>query len=264
MKSVLLAIVLSLAWICVAWAGSDAMIQTVAVGAAPTLIVDGAGDIRIVKSADGQIRATGKLTAIASSSPGGGAFRLNVEPTGARMETRHNPSKFRLEITLEVPAKTSVVIEDLDGSLTIEGLDGRVRGDFRSGRVRVVDHGGDVDLKIKEGQVDLQLPRSAKQAVRVALKRGQVSADISAESTGSGLIAVKEGSVDFRVGDRAKLALEALVEKSGRVTIDQPITQPEPASVYFTTRGGGAAWSLHVVNGDIRIAVPGPGKKKQP
>ncbi|MCC6156630.1 MAG: hypothetical protein IT350_01170 [Deltaproteobacteria bacterium] len=264
MRNVLLAIVLSLAWICVAWAGSDAMIQSVAVGAAPTLVVDGAGDIRIVKSADGQIRAMGKLTAIGSSSPGDGAFRLIAAPTGARIETRHKPGKFRLELVIEVPAKSSVVIDALDGSLAIEGLDGRIRGDFRAGRVRIVDHGGDVDLKIKEGQVDLQLPRSAKQAVRIALKRGQVSADISAESTGSGLISVKEGSVDFRVGDRAKLALEALVEKSGRVSVDQPITQPEPASVYFTTRGGGAAWTLHVVTGDIRIGVPGPGKKKQP
>lgn len=264
MKHVAVTLALLLTFASVARAGDDSMIQSVGVGAAPTLILDVAGEIHVVKSTDGQIRATGKLSPIASAKPGGGAFRLRAEPTGARIETRHNASKFRLELTVEVPAKTMVVIDDLDGSLAIEGLDGRVRGDFRAGRVRLVDHGGDVDLKMKEGQVELGLSRGSMPGARIVLKRGQVSADIAGENPGAGIIDVKEGSVDVRVGDRAKLALEALVEKSGRVTVDQPITQPDPMSAYFTTRGGGAPWTLRVVNGDIRISVPVPGKKKQP
>lgn len=206
-------------------ATSERVVQTFQVGDAPTLNIENfAGSITIRSSRSGVIEVTAAKKASNRARLNQIEILMSQTDSGVRIETKTRPpvSNMSVNLDIQVPADTTVVVDTGAGTVYVDGISAPL--DIRSGA-------GQVDLRSVAGPVKVQLGAgqilyegAPTGACRFDTGAGEIRLSVPAEwnmqvdlSTGIGAVGIDfpvDGTVRLRevrgvVGDGSQATIEA-------------------------------------------------------
>lgn len=221
-------------------------------------INDPHGTVTVTASTDGLIHVRAHQGAYtATQQEADAAFnattpRIEATSTGANIEA---PAKddTRDDLTLELPAAASAVIQSGHGDVTVEGLNGRVEVTAKRGNVRLDEIGASVHAQMKTGDFSAH---NVKGHVLVEGSGGDVTlskvggnAAIHGEFTGDVHLQEVGGTVTFQ-SSRTQITVPKL---DGQMTLDSGDLGMDRASGPIVIQAKAKNIDLSSIAGDVQI-----------
>lgn len=179
-----------------------------------------------------------------------GHFGLNIEEKGNEV-TVNNSGPQSGQVTIRVPAKTSVIAKSTNGGVTVSGVEGSLEVEATNGPVTLTNISGAVVAHSLNGGIKAEIDRvAADQPMSFTSLNGKVDVTLPAGTKAKLRLKTEWGSVysdfDMKV-EGSKPVVEDTRSENGkyRVKMDRSVTA--------TINGGGPEYLFQTMNGSILI-----------
>lgn len=178
-------------------------------------------------------------------------FGLNIEEKGNEV-TVSDSGAIGGTVTIHVPAKTSTVIKNMNGSATVSGVDGNLEVESSNGPVTLTNISGAVVAHSLNGGIKVEVDRvNADQPMSFTSLNGKLDVTLPASTKARLRLKTEMGSVysdfEMKLEPGSKPTVEDTRSENGkyRVKMDRSITA--------TINGGGPEYLFQTMNGSILI-----------
>ncbi len=186
-----------------------------------------------------------------------GMKRLDLGQRGLSVEEENNVVTVRMQhaqngdLTISVPADTSLILRTMHGEINVEGVKGELNVDSMNGKINLTNVSGSVlantmngkmtvvmdavdaskalSFSSMNGTIDVTLPATFKSNVKLKTDHGEIYTDFDFQMSGTGAITQKNETNEGKY----------------KVKIDRTITG--------TINGGGAEATFKTYNGTIYL-----------
>ena len=165
-----------------------------------------------------------------------------------------NPSR-ATDFTIEVPLKTNLDIETVQGSVSVEGVDGELEVDSVNGAVNLSNVGGCVVAHSVNGKLVAAIARTnAGQPMAFTSMNGTVDVTLPASVKANLKLRSDQGDVytDFDLQARADADNPNPNPRGGRRAVERTSVSIDHA-VYGAVNGGGPDFEIRTFNGNVYV-----------